>query len=300
MSARPRVDAPKRRFEHVLAVGVAQMNADKPTRANQSVREAVGSWPLWWRKGVKKTHAAHTNQTIRDAVAALLAGEYDDKAAAAQWGPVEHWNTSNVTDMSNLFADATSFNNYGIPLKWDTRAVTNMSSMFKNANAFDNGGMPLEFDTRRVTDMSYMFNNATSFNQPLGFDTRSVTYMSDMFNNATSFNQSLQLDTRNVIDMRNMFKDATSFNNGGTPLVFDTRIVTDMSYMFNNATSFNQRLPWDVKGVKYDTMMFRNSEGSLLRSNELIAKTISTSDTWRKEWDSIYDMYGGSPYSYPS
>ena len=87
---------------------------------------------------------------------------------------ISSWNTSNVTDMSWLFAGAQYFNK---PLNtWDTSKVTDMSHMFSKATAFN---QPLNtWDVSNVTDMSYMFAGVryegqkfyerfSSFNQPL-------------------------------------------------------------------------------------------------------------------------------------
>ena len=64
--------------------------------------------------------------------------------------------------MSDMFADATSFNQ---SLNWDTSNVTDMSDMFVGATSFNQS---LNWDTSNVTGMSYMFMDAASFNQSLG------------------------------------------------------------------------------------------------------------------------------------
>ena len=49
--------------------------------------------------------------------------------------PISTWNTSQVTDMSNLFQDKSEFNDdIGA---WDTSGVTNMACMFLDASAFN-------------------------------------------------------------------------------------------------------------------------------------------------------------------
>ena len=114
------------------------------------------------------------------------------------YGSMKTWDTSKVTDMSQLFKDCTTFtgmdsNGDQILPNWDTSSVTTMASMFENATAFDGSfGEPgtTMFDTSSVTDMSLMFYDATSFNQPLTtFDTSSVTNMQGMFEFAGIFNQ---------------------------------------------------------------------------------------------------------------
>jgi surface protein len=97
------------------------------------------------------------------------------------------WDTSNVASMSGMFLGATSFNqDIG---NWDTSSVTNMTGMFDGATSFnqDIGG----WDTSNVTNMSYMFGGATTFNQDIGnWDTSNVASMS-MFEGTTAFDQSL-------------------------------------------------------------------------------------------------------------
>ena len=99
------------------------------------------------------------NKTIRKAVNLYCS---DSKKAISIYGPIELWNISEVTRMSYMFWNATSFNK---PLNnWDVSSVTGMSYMFYNALSFN---QPLNYwNVSNVTDMSYMFYDATSFNQP--------------------------------------------------------------------------------------------------------------------------------------
>ena len=145
---------------------------------------------------------------------------------------------SGVTDMSQMFREASSFN--GDISSWDVSQVTNMANMFDSATSFN---QPIgSWKTSAVTDMSAMFSRASSFNQPIGsWRTSAVTDMSDMFFGATSFNQPLATwDVSRVTNMLQMFRAATSFNQ---PLAtWDVSRVTDMRFMFNGATSFDQNL----------------------------------------------------------
>ena len=72
------------------------------------------------------------DRSIRTAVAAWLA---DATAAETTYGHISTWDTSGVTDMSDLFRGASSFNeDIG---GWDTSGVTSMRYMFDGASAFD-------------------------------------------------------------------------------------------------------------------------------------------------------------------
>ena len=78
----------------------------------------------------------------------------DDKSKAiTKYGHIGNWDTSNVTDMSNLFYDAYNFNqDIG---NWDTSNVTDMRWMFWSAEKF-NGDIG-KWDTSNVTDTGNMF-----------------------------------------------------------------------------------------------------------------------------------------------
>jgi len=66
---------------------------------------------------------------------------------------------------------------------WDTSNVTNMDNMFREAFAFNQD--ITAWDTSSVTNMWYMFSGATAFNQAIGsWDTSSVTEITSMFKDA--------------------------------------------------------------------------------------------------------------------
>jgi surface protein len=202
---------------------------------------------------------------------------------------LSHWDTSNVTNMSGMFATNSAFNQ---PIgDWNTGNVIDMSSMFDGATSFNqNIG---DWNTGSVTDMSDMFNGATTYNNgcaagfvtcPLNWDTGSVTDMSGMFEDAIAFNQSLEprempiygfdpetgeptteeigtvrlWDTGNVTDMSDMFNGAVLFNQDIGD--WDTGSVTDMSDMFNGAVVFNQDIrDWDTGSVTDMSNMFNGA-----------------------------------------
>ncbi len=167
--------------------------------------------------------------------------------------------TSGITDMSRLFYESTYLEfallvgwNIG---SWDTSSVTDMSNMFAYARDFDQDIG--SWDTSSVTDMSNMFQGANSFNQDIGsWDTSSVTDMSHMFHGANSFNQDIgNWDTSSVTDMDYTFGGALAFNQDiGN---WDTSSVTNMQMMFLGAQVFNQDLSdWCVSQFSIEPYYF--------------------------------------------
>ncbi|MCZ2130150.1 MAG: BspA family leucine-rich repeat surface protein [Bacteroidia bacterium] len=198
------------------------------------------------------------------------------------------WHTVTINNMSELFYDATNFNNkIG---GWDVSNVTNMASMFRGASAFNqdinyNSGTGA-WDVSSVTDMSSMLRGATDFNQDIsGWKTHSIVDMNSMFRDAMNFNGDISAwDVSNVTNMTSMFFGASSFNidisswNTGNVLAmnsmfrnagvfnrnlntsgsdWDVSNVTNMSYMFSGAVAFNGDISnWDVSNVTNMSNMF--------------------------------------------
>jgi len=98
-----------------------------------------------------------TDKNIRTAIQLWLT---DESSARKEYGDISQWDTNEVTDMSGIFQDASSFN--GNISEWKTSNVTDMRNMFSGAPIF-NGNIS-GWDTSSVTDMAYMFYGATSFN----------------------------------------------------------------------------------------------------------------------------------------
>ena len=85
----------------------------------------------------------------------------------AKYGPIETWDTSQVTNMKYVFAYKKNIN----PdiRKWQVDNVVNMHSMFRETDSFNiNLSGWIVFS---VTDMNWMFNKATAYTQTLCGDT---------------------------------------------------------------------------------------------------------------------------------
>jgi len=127
----------------------------------------------------------HINHQLREAINLWIS---DRDAAEKLYGHISNWDTSEVTNMQNVFGSEYDFNDD--ITAWNTTSVTTMYSMFSDAYAFN---QPIgNWDVSKVTDTSLMFDMATSFNQDLsGWDVGNVDDMTMMFNNAWAFDQNL-------------------------------------------------------------------------------------------------------------
>ena len=158
---------------------------------------------------------------------------------------ISSWDTSNVTNMGELFWGLTQFNqDIG---NWDVSNVTNMSNMFDRAQSFnqDIGS----WDVSSVTNMYIMFYDAQSFNQDIGsWDTSSVTNMNNMFRGARDFNQDISSwDTSSVKQCKQCLGTSAFNQDIGS---WDVSSVTDMQNMFNGNTAFDQDISsWCVTNI---------------------------------------------------
>jgi len=143
-----------------------------------------------------------TNDNIREAVKLWLT---NPSAAEILFGHISLWDTSAVTDMSELFMFAEFFNDD--ISKWCTTSVVSMKTMFLGAKAFNCniGG----WDVAAVTTMAFMFFNASSFDSDISmWETKNVTTMWCQFQGATKFTQDIsEWDTTAVTDTVSAFVD---------------------------------------------------------------------------------------------
>lgn len=166
---------------------------------------------------------------------------------------LSNWKTDNLTEIIGVFKNAYAFNNgeepgeSNRPLKWNTSQVTNMSQVFYFANSFNQDIS--SWKTEKVTAMDGMFRN-TVFNQDItGWDTGNVTNMSQMFYGAKEFNQPINTwDVSNVWNMEWLFYETEAFNQ---PLHdWDTSSVMNMRSVFGEALKFDQDVSmWNVENV---------------------------------------------------
>ena len=94
-----------------------------------------------------------TQSNINDAVDLWLSNQ---TSAEAEYGHISNWDTSNVTDMYNLFFGATSFNqDIG---NWDVSSVIDMWGMFHGTHSFNQDIS--NWNVSNVASMVNIFSNS--------------------------------------------------------------------------------------------------------------------------------------------
>ncbi|CAL6434754.1 unnamed protein product [Bathycoccus prasinos] len=218
-------------------------------------------------------------------------------------GDISDWDTSQVTNMYQMFRGCISFN--GDIGNWDTSQVTNMRLMFYYSYAFNqNIG---NWDTSKVTNLDQMFYLAKVFDQPIGtWDTSQVTNMYQMFRHAYTFNQPIgNWDTSSVTSMQEMFYEDNAFNQ---PIGnWDTSSVTSMQEMFYEDIAFNQNISgWDTSQVTSFSNIFAyakafQSKYTCTNSAKLSVdpSTCTTVDPdWTEQWYETVTPIPGDGWHY--
>ena len=208
---------------------------------------------------------------------------YNDSALTTIVG-LDTWDTSNVTDMSYIFAsftNPTTDNHKPQGLEhtgslkaldlsgWKTSNVTNMACMFTGQNHLETLKGLSNWNTSRVTNMAQMFHGLSKLQDgSLGdlskWKTSKVTDMTYMF-----AVMSLQTDL--------------SFVNG-----WDTSKVTDMSYMFAKDEKL-QKLDlsnWNVSSVGLKETEQNYSFGAMF-SGDTALTSVGDISHWRT--DNVHD-----------
>lgn len=118
----------------------------------------------------------HPDQTLADAedvISPPIVTREELDTMIENGDDVTYINTSQITDMSDLFYNNSSFNQD--ISGWDVSNVTRMSRMFFSATSFNQDIS--NWDVSSVTRMEYMFYRAEVFNQDLSnWDVDNVNY----------------------------------------------------------------------------------------------------------------------------
>ena len=179
-----------------------------------------------------------------------------------------NYDTSNATNMTNLFRNCTSLTEIDLS-SFDTSNVTDMSAMFtmwENQN-LDNNLQKIifgsNFNTSKVTTMRGMFTNCNKLIElDLSmFDTSNVTDMYNMFCecNSLEYLDVSNFNTNKVTNMEGMFQGCMSLTTLDVS-TFDTSNVTKMSSMFSMAGSDRTMDSATSKLITIDVSNFNTSK----------------------------------------
>jgi surface protein len=247
---------------------VAPKPTPKPKAAFQNLSDLKSAVSAYFNKPSQIWNAIGDNENLKNH------NVNTDTTYYEYYGPIEDWNTSQVTDMSSLFKDCENFN--GNISKWNTSQVTNMSDMFRNTRIF-NADIS-KWNTSQVTNMLGMFYGAWKFNQDINtktvtldngtiytaWDVSNVQNMKSMLSETRAFNQDLnKWNTSKVIGtssggMQTMFLNAKEFN--GDISNWNVTNVKNMKGMFSGASKFNGDISsWIPSNCDYFGFMFYNA-----------------------------------------
>ena len=152
--------------------------------------------------------------------------------------------TSNATNMSQVFAECTSLTTIDLS-SLDTSKVTTMWGMFESCTSLTSVNLS-NLNTSSVTNMEGMFEDCSSLSRLdlSSFDTRKVKELSDMFKgakslvdvNLSSFTFEIPNDHVNIVSMEGMFRDCSSLVNLDLSS-FKTHRSVEVDGMFRNCSS---------------------------------------------------------------
>ena len=160
-------------------------------------------------------------------------------------------NTSNVTNMENMFAGASKLKE-GNFSDWDTSKVKKMGHMFDRTSALES---PVNFrDASNVEDMAFMFWLSKVPSVSIG-NAGKVKDMNRMFEGALVEKVEI-MNTSSVTNMENMFTNATKLKEGNFS-DWDTSKVKKMGHMFDRTSALESPVNFrDASNVEDMAFMF--------------------------------------------
>ena len=195
-----------------------------------------------WADCAKKTKEEITkvviDESFRNFVPKTTAGWFEGLTALEEIRGLENLNTSEVTDMSRMFAGCGALRSLDVS-RFDTLNVKQMQQMFMGCAALTELDLYF-FDTAKVTDMHEMFKDCKGLTtlDLQSFNTAQVTDMHEMFLGCAALSalNLAHFDSAQVTDLHAMFKDCK----GLTTLDlsnFQTSEVKDMREMFSGCVA---------------------------------------------------------------
>lgn len=169
------------------------------------------------------------------------------------------WDTSGVTDMSNMFRECRSLNK-NVGKNWNTSEVTDMSSMFRECRSL-NKNVGKNWDTSEVTDMCCMFESCILLDKNVGkyWDTSNVQTFYCMFEFCINLDKNIgkNWNASKTTDMARMFCECRRLNQ---PIgkKWQTTNVKSIYGMFQYCAMLNHTTGqnWDLSNVVNASFMF--------------------------------------------
>ena len=237
----------------------------------------------------------------------FYSGYYDPKIKNILELDLSNFDTSQVTDMSNMFYGMSNLITLNLS-NFDTSKVINMGSMFYGMSNLITLNLS-SFDTSKVWNMRYMFynmRNLITLNLS-NFDTSKVIDMGSMFSSMSSLT-TLNLssfNTANVTDMSAMFAGLPNLATLDLSS-FDTSNVTDMSGMFYeasnlsvlNLSNFNTPKVTNMEAMFYNMVSLTSLDLSGFNTPEVtnMSNMFSLSDVYKPN-DKLEKIYVNNDFN---
>ena len=172
---------------------------------------------------------------------------------------LSNFNTSNLTNISNLFYNCTNLTSINDISKWNLDKVTNMSNLFFNCKSIISLPDLSLWNTKNVKDMRGLFCNCSSIKSLPDiskWNTENVNNMSSLFRNCSSLEQLPNIslwNMSNVIYIGGMFSNCSSLQSLPDIDKWDTKNITNLNFIFYkcaNLSSIPDISVWDTHNVK--------------------------------------------------
>ena len=220
------------------------LSADKKTLTfyfdrERNVRRCC-AWPPGEVASKEEITQIVIDESYRNVVPKTTASWFEGFSAVTEIRGLDNLNTSEVTDMSRMFAGCSALRSLDVS-RFDTSQVTGMSSMFSGCASLTELDLYF-FDTAKVTDMHAMFSGCATLSalNLAHFDTAKVTNMGEMFADCSALVDLdiSRFDTAQVKDMHAMFSGCATLS-ALNLAHFDTAQVRDMHAMFSGCAKLS-------------------------------------------------------------
>ena len=169
------------------------------------------------------------------------------------------FNTSNITNISNLFYNCTNLTTIDDISKWNLDKVTNIGNIFFNCKSLISLPDISIWNTKNVKDMRSLFCNCSSLKSLPDiskWNTENVINMSSLFRNCSSLEKLPDIslwNMGNVVYIGGMFANCSSLQSLPDINKWDTKNINNFNFIFYHCTNLSS-IPdisvWETKNVK--------------------------------------------------